>query len=79
HAPMTSLIGAFVTTGIAVFLHLGHGFSLMGSYALELIYPELAVLAAFAWASVPLLQHEPKRSTVFTTCTALGAVAGFQL
>ena len=42
-------------------------------------YPELAVLAAFAWAAVPLLQHDPKRSTVFTTCIVLGVVAGFQL
>ncbi|MFW3114196.1 hypothetical protein MHAE_10561, partial [Mycobacterium haemophilum DSM 44634] len=77
HAPMTSLIGAFVTTGIAVSLHVGNGFSVKGS--LGMWYPELAVLAAFAWASASLLQHEPKRSTVFTTCTALGAVAGFQL
>jgi hypothetical protein len=73
HAPMTSLFGAFVTTGIIAILHTGHG------SALGLEYPELAVLAAFAWATVPLLQHDPRRSTVFTTCTVLGAVAGLQL
>ena len=73
HAPMTSLVGAFVTTGIVAILHIGHG----GVPGLE--YPELAVLAAFAWAAVPLLQHDPKRSTVFTTCIVLGAVAGLQL
>ncbi len=74
HAPMTSLIGAFVTTGIIVILHIGHGWRVPG-----LEYPELAVLAAFAWAAVPLLQHDPKRSTVFSTCIVLGAVAGLQL
>jgi hypothetical protein len=73
HAPMPSLIGAFVTTGIVVILHIGHG----GVSGLE--YPELAVLAAFAWAAVPLLQHDPRRSTVFTTCLVLGAAAGLQL
>lgn len=66
HAPMTSLVGAFVTTGIANFLIVG-------------LYPDLAVLAAFAWASVPLLQQAPKRSTVYATCITLGAVAGFAL
>ncbi|MGA9493136.1 MAG: hypothetical protein WBV80_23205, partial [Mycobacterium sp.] len=74
HAPMTSLIGAFVTTGIIAILHIGHGLGISG-----LEYPELAILAAFAWAAVPLLQQDPKRSTVFTTCIALGAAAGFQL
>ena len=74
HAPMTSLIGAFVTTGIVAILHTGHGLAVPG-----LEYPELAVLAAFAWAAVPLLQQDPKRSTVFTTCVVLGAVAGLQL
>lgn len=64
--PMTSLIVAFVTTGIANFL-------------IASLYPDLAVLAAFAWASVLLLQSEPARSTVFVTCVTLGAVAGFQL
>jgi hypothetical protein len=66
HAPMTSLAGAFATTGIAVIIQ---GF----------LYPELAVLAVFTWASALLLQHDPKRSTAFTTCIVLGAVAGFQL
>jgi hypothetical protein len=66
HAPMTSLISAFVITGIAVILQ---GF----------LYPELTVLAALAWASVPLLQQDPKRSTAFITSVVLGAVAGFQL
>ena len=73
HAPMTSLIGAFLTTGIIAILYTGHG------WAPGLEYPELAILAAFAWAAVPLLQHDPRRSTVFTTCIALGAVAGLQL
>lgn len=73
HAPMTSLIGAFVTTGIAATLHIGHG------DALGMEYPELVVLAAFAWAAVRLLQDDPKRSTVFRTCVVLGAVAGLQL
>ncbi len=66
YAPMTALIGAFVTTGIANILIVS-------------LYPDLAVLAAFAWASVPLLQQSPKRSAVFATCTVLGVVAGFQL
>jgi len=72
-ATMTSLIGAFVTTGIIAILHIGHG------GAPGMMYPELAVLAAFAWAAVPLLQQDPRRSTVFTTCIVLGAVAGLQL
>lgn len=72
-APVTSLIGAFVTTGIITVLYTGH------AGAPGMMYPELAFLAAFAWATVPLLQHDPKRSTAFTTCVALGAVAGFQL
>lgn len=76
-APMTSLIGAFVATGIATFFHIGLG--LEAGASLGLLYPELAALAAFVWASVPLLQEAPKRSTVFATCVALGAVAGFQL
>jgi hypothetical protein len=66
YPPTTSLIGAFVTTGGTAII--------LGS-----MYPELAVLAAFTWASAPLLQSEPKRSTIFTTCVALGAVAGLQL
>ncbi|HWF27389.1 MAG TPA: hypothetical protein VG327_03260, partial [Mycobacterium sp.] len=37
HAPMTSLIGAFITTGITAILHLGHGPGVPG-----LEYPELA-------------------------------------
>jgi hypothetical protein len=73
HAPITSLIGAFITTGIAVILYTGHG------WGPGLEYPELAVLAAFAWGTVPLLQQDSKRSTVFTTCIVLGAVAGLQL
>ncbi len=66
HAPMPSLIGAFVTTGIVVILNMGG-------------YPNFSILAAFAWAAVPLLQHDPRRSTVFTTCLVLGAAAGLQL
>ena len=45
HAPITSLIGAFITTGIAVILYTGHG------WGPGLEYPELAVLAAFAWVN----------------------------
>ncbi|WP_242670225.1 hypothetical protein [Mycobacterium decipiens] len=77
--PMTSLVGAFITTGIVTFLSVGHGIAFKAPSALEMMYPELVVLAAFVWASVPLLQQEPRRSTVFATCLALGAVAGFQL
>jgi hypothetical protein len=75
HPPMASIIGAFVATGIATTIDAGHG----GSPLSMMMYPELAVLAAFVWAAVLLLQLEPKQSTVFTTCTALGAVAGFQM
>ena len=73
HAPITSLIGAFVTTGTIAILHIGH------AWVPGMMYPEMAVLAAFAWASLPLLQHDPKRSTAFITCIVLGAVAGLQL
>ncbi|WP_204080587.1 hypothetical protein [Mycobacterium riyadhense] len=73
HPPMISIIGAFVTTGIAAILQVGHG------TALGMMYPELAVLAALAWAAVPMLHQDPKRSTVFATCAVLGAVAGLQL
>jgi hypothetical protein len=73
-------IGAFAITGVTVFLHIGHGISLLsGPSTLVVAYPELLVLAAFTWASIPLLQHEPKRSTVSTTCTVLAAAAGLQL
>ena len=74
HAPMTSLIGAFATTGIIALLHIGHGSGVPG-----LAYPELAILAAFVWAAVPLLQPDPGRSTVLITCIALGSAAGLQL
>lgn len=74
HAPTTSLIGAFITTVIVATLHIGHGWGVPG-----LEYPELAVLAAFVWGAVPLLQHDSTRPTVFTTCIVLGAVAGLQL
>jgi len=73
HAPMTSLIGAFITTGVTAILHIGHGSTL------GIMYPELVVLAAFAWAAVPLLQNDPERATVFRTCSVLGAAAGLQL
>ena len=73
HAPMTSLIGAFAITGIVSILHTGHG------WAPGMEYPEVAVLAAFAWAAVPVLQRDPRRSTILTACIALGAVAGLQL
>ncbi|QNI06767.1 hypothetical protein GAN17_11015 [Mycobacterium kubicae] len=61
----TSLAGAFATTFATNFL-------------IASLYPDLAVFAAFAWASVPLLQDETKRSTTLATCIALGAAAGFQ-
>ncbi|MGV0714073.1 hypothetical protein ABQE93_01585 [Mycolicibacterium sp. XJ662] len=73
YAPMTSLIGALATTAIVIILHIGHG-PVPG-----LEYPELAFLAAFAWASVPLLQRDPKPATALITCVALGAAGGFQL
>lgn len=79
HPPMASVVGAFVTTGILTVLSVGHGLTFRPGSAMEMMYPELVVLAAFAWASVPLLQQEPVRSKVFTTCLALGALAGFQL
>ncbi|OSC39390.1 hypothetical protein [Mycobacterium decipiens] len=72
-APMTSLIGAFFATWLVAILQVGHG------TALGMMYPELVILAVFAWASVPLLQRDPKRSTIFVACTVLGAVAGLQL
>jgi hypothetical protein len=73
YAPMTSLIGAFVTTGIVAILYIDF-WVIPG-----MKYPEVVVVAAFAWAAVPLLQHDPRRSMVFTTCVVLGAVAGLQL
>ncbi|MEE2853921.1 MAG: hypothetical protein VX424_14890 [Actinomycetota bacterium] len=73
HAPMTSLLGAFFTTGVTAVLYIEFWLNP------GLKYPELLVLAAFVWAAVPMLQHGPTRSTVFTTCCALGAVAGLQL
>lgn len=66
HPPMTSLALAFVTTGVT-------------AIAMGTMYPEMVVLAALAWASVPLLRSDPQRSTVFITATALGVVAGFEL
>jgi hypothetical protein len=72
-APMISIIGAFATTYIAAILQVGHG------TAYGMMYPELAVLAALAWAAVPMLQQDPKRSTGFCTCIVVGAVAGLQL
>ncbi|OBI89843.1 hypothetical protein A9X01_13480 [Mycobacterium asiaticum] len=72
-APMVSLIGAFLTTWMAAILQVGHG------TALGMMYPELAVLAGLAWASVPMMQESPRRSTVFVTCCALGGIAGLQL
>jgi len=64
-APMTSLLGAFATTGIVMIVQGAR-------------YPDLAVLAAFAWASALLLQSAPRRSAVSATLMALGAFAGFQ-
>lgn len=60
-AAMTSLISAFVTT-IGVAVFL---------------YPESTVLVAFAWASVPLLQHDPRRSAVFITSMCWAPPQGF--
>lgn len=65
YAPTAALLGAFLTTGFANLL-------------IASLYPDLAVLAAFAWAIVPLLGRDAKRSRVFATCITLGAVAGFQ-
>jgi len=80
HGAPASLTGAFVTIGVTVFPHIGHGISLLsGHSALELAYPELGVLAAFTWASALLLHREPRRSTVLTTCAVLAAFAGFQM
>lgn len=62
----TSLVGAFVTTGITAIL--------LGS-----MYPEVVVLAAFAWAGPLLLHDHLKRSTAFITSVALAAVGGFEL
>lgn len=70
----TSLVGAFVTTGVVAILHTGHGLLIPG-----LEYPEVAILAAFVWAAVPLLQEDPRRSTVFTTCIVLAVAAGLEL
>ncbi|WP_204807641.1 hypothetical protein [Mycobacterium riyadhense] len=72
-APMTSLIGALFATWLAAILQVGHG------TALGMMYPELVILASLAWASAPVLQQDPKRSTAFVTCIVLGAVAGLQL
>ncbi|CAM4078934.1 hypothetical protein MB901379_02145 [Mycobacterium basiliense] len=66
YPPLTSLAFAFVTTGIT-------------AIALGSMYPEMVVLAAFAWASVPLLGATSRPSTVFVTSTVLGAVAGLEL
>ncbi|MFV0493654.1 hypothetical protein [Mycobacterium sp.] len=73
YAPMTSIIGAFVGTGLAAFLQVGHGSTL------GMMHPELVILAAFTWLAALTLQEHPRRSTVFVTCVALGAVAGLQL
>lgn len=72
-APMVSLIGALFATWMAAILQVGHG------TALGMMYPELAVLAGLAWASVPMMQQCPRRSAVFITCCALGGLAGLQL
>jgi hypothetical protein len=77
HAPMTSLIGAFIATGVATIVY--NGIPQEFGISLPMMYPDLAVLATFVWAAVPLLQDNPKRSTVLTTCLVVGAVAGFQL
>ncbi|WP_293044727.1 hypothetical protein [Mycobacterium sp.] len=73
HAATTSLIGAFIVTGIVAILHIGP----VGAPGMR--YPELAVLAAFAWAAESVLRRDPRRWPVFTTCIGLGAVAGLQL
>lgn len=73
HAPLPSLLGAFLLTGFVNTIHIGQIASL------GMLYPELAVLAAFTWACLPLLQQQPKNSTVLTTCIVLSIVASFQL
>ncbi|KZS85081.1 hypothetical protein [Mycobacterium persicum] len=62
----TALLGAFVTTGITAIL--------LGS-----MYPEVVVLAAFAWSAPLLLDDDVKRSTTFITCVVVAAVGGFEL
>jgi len=73
YAPMASIVGAFAASGMAAILQVGHG------TALGMMYPELAILAALAWAAVPMLQLRPKPPAIYGTCIALGAVAGLQL
>ncbi|MHA7651317.1 hypothetical protein ACX9NE_14885 [Mycobacterium sp. ML4] len=72
-APMTSLLIAFATTAGIAIVQVTHGNSL------GLMYPELAILAALAWAAVPMLQRNPPRSRVFVTCVVIGLVGGLQL
>ncbi|EHB49706.1 hypothetical protein MycrhDRAFT_5093 [Mycolicibacterium rhodesiae JS60] len=72
-APLPSLVGALVVTGVVALIHTGHG------SASGLQYPELAALGAFAWAAVPLLQQDAKRSTVWRTALGISVAAGFQL
>jgi hypothetical protein len=72
-APMKSLLCALVITGVVSILGLRYGL-LQG-----LEYPELAVIAAFAWSAVPLLERCPTRPKVFTICLLLAVAAGFQL
>ncbi|MCV7098953.1 hypothetical protein H7I01_00700 [Mycobacterium palustre] len=77
HSPTTSLVGAFVTTGLTTAILAGVGFAAGGT--LGVMYPELTVLAALVWASLPFLRCPAKPSMVFATCTMLGVVAGFQM
>lgn len=72
-APMTSLLIAFAATAAIATLQVTHGNSL------GLMYPELAILAALAWAALPMLQEDPKRSTALITCVVIGLVGGLQL
>ncbi|WP_099222533.1 hypothetical protein [Mycobacterium persicum] len=62
----TALLGAFVTTGITAIL--------LGS-----MYPEVVVLAAFAWSAPLLLDDDVKRSTTFITCVVVAAGGGVEL
>ncbi|MBW0017791.1 MAG: hypothetical protein JO236_09645, partial [Mycobacterium sp.] len=66
HTPASSLAGAAVTTVITGIL-------------LGPMYPEVVILAAFAWAGSLLLPDDHEPATAFVTCVLLGAVGGFEL
>ncbi len=71
HAPLPSLIGAFITTGVTAILHTGHG------SALGMMYPELVVLAAFAWAAVPSCSRIPNARRCLPRASSSAQLRGF--